>query len=86
MAAAVTLSQQIVFMTIYTADAVFGGPLLGDLPAFVDAIAKRESLPFVSAINLDGGSASAYSSKNVSLDELTPVGSIFCIKEKSQVQ
>lgn len=81
MIAATTESGKLVFITTYNAEAVFDGPTLGDLPSITMSIAQKESLSIHAAINLDGGSASAFFSKTLSLDEITPVGSVFCIQE-----
>jgi uncharacterized protein YigE (DUF2233 family) len=72
----------IFFITVYGSESVFGGPLLGDLPEFIQQISSQESLHITSAINLDGGSASFFYSPETKLSELTPVGSIFCIKNE----
>lgn len=80
MAAAITATGRIVFLALYSADSVFDGPLLGDLPALVEKIGIEENLNIVSAINLDGGSASAFYASGVRLAELTPVGSFFCVQ------
>jgi len=82
MAAALTDDGKILFFAFYSADAVFDGPLLGDMPLLIDEVNKTEKLHITSAINLDGGSASAFYASGVRLSELTPVGSFFCIKEE----
>lgn len=70
----------VIFLTIYNPDSVFEGPLLKTLPDLVGKISTLESFIIDSAINLDGGSASAFYSDTTNLEELTPVGSIFCVK------
>jgi len=63
------------FYAITEKDNVFDGPKLSDLP---ELLAK---LKIDEALNLDGGSASAfYSTSGVRLGELTPIGSFFCGK------
>ena len=84
MIAAVTAEGAIVFITVYNPESVFEGPLLGDLPVILRDIAKRESIHIEEALNLDGGSASAFYTATVKLSELTPVGSVFCIKSRVQ--
>jgi len=80
MVAAKSMDNQLLFLTVYSADSVFDGPLLGDLPTSVMAVSTKENLNIADAINLDGGSASAFYSGDTSLSELTSVGSIFCVK------
>jgi uncharacterized protein YigE (DUF2233 family) len=81
MVAAITSDDAIVFMALFEPEALFDGPLLGDTPEFVKAIAQKESLSIISAINLDGGSASAFYNGDTTLGELTQIGSFFCVKK-----
>ncbi|KKW11013.1 MAG: hypothetical protein UY49_C0010G0009, partial [Microgenomates group bacterium GW2011_GWC1_49_7] len=67
------------FLTVYKEDSVFEGPLLADLPKVIQKINTEENLGIVDALNLDGGSASAFDNGETSLSELTPVGSLFCV-------
>ncbi len=66
------------FGIITVPDNTFSGPLLADLPTVIHDIGVRSDISWISAINLDGGSASAYESDTHSVSELTPVGGIFC--------
>jgi uncharacterized protein YigE (DUF2233 family) len=75
-----TADDRFVFLTVYPADSVYSGPTLSELPSVVASISKKENLGIADAVNLDGGSASAFYNGETSLSELTPVGSIFCIK------
>jgi uncharacterized protein YigE (DUF2233 family) len=75
-----TSDDRFIFLAVYTADSVYSGPLLSELPSVVDSISRKENLGIADAVNLDGGSASAFYNGETSLSELTPVGSIFCIK------
>lgn len=79
---AVALSQDnaVIFLSIFDKDSVYLGPKLSDLPLFVKRIEQELQIEFVSALNLDGGTASAFLSDGVSLSELSPIGSYFCIK------
>lgn len=79
MVIAKTTDNQFIFLTVYSADSVFNGPLLADLPSAVSQISKQNSLGIADALNLDGGSASAFYSGTTGLAELTPVGSLLCI-------
>jgi uncharacterized protein YigE (DUF2233 family) len=83
MVAAISTSGKVVFFTLYTSENTFEGPLLGDTPEIVQRIDKEESLSIISAINLDGGSASTFLTTELTLQEFTPVGSIFCMKNNS---
>lgn len=80
MVAAKTGDGRTVFLAVYMADSVYGGPLLGDLPSVVESISDKEDLGISEAINLDGGSASAFSNGDTRLSELTTVGSLFCVR------
>jgi len=80
MVAGVDEKGQTMFLTVFDPDSVYSGPLLAELPEVLQEI--EPNLPFLllHAVNLDGGSASAFISPNRTLSELTPVGSMFCIK------
>lgn len=78
--AAVTSDKKIIFIALYLPESVFDGPLLADVPKFITAIGQKESLSFTDAVNLDGGSASAFYNQTAALSELTPIGSFFCVK------
>lgn len=69
--AALTEKHQLVFLII-------SSPLLADVPALVSAIGRQINQPFVAAINLDGGSASAFITPAVQLKEYSYIGSFFC--------
>lgn len=69
------------FMTIYTKNSPLDGPLLSDLPSLVFDVVTQKEWPITNAINLDGGSASAFYSPTVSLVEFSPVGSWWCVKK-----
>jgi uncharacterized protein YigE (DUF2233 family) len=78
MVAGKNMYNQLVFFTVYNGDSVYDGPLLTDLPSVIQAIGTKENLNIAEAINLDGGSASAFYSGDTRLSELTPVGSLVC--------
>ena len=77
---ALTKEGEIYFITIYDKESVFIGPLLTNLPELIINIQNEIGVEFDSALNLDGGSASAFYTQNIQLSELTPVGSFFCEK------
>lgn len=65
------------FLAITEKDNSFSGPKLSDVPLILEKL----PLDIVEALNLDGGSASAfYSEKGIRFGELTPIGSFFCGK------
>ncbi len=75
-----TVDGQFVFLAVYSKDSVYSGPLLASLPSIVSSISRKENLGIADAVNLDGGSASAFYNGETNLSELTPVGSLFCIQ------
>ncbi len=77
---ALTKDNEIFFITIYNNESVFVGPLLSNLPELVSVIQNELNIKFDSALNLDGGSASAFYTQEMHFSELTPVGSFFCEK------
>jgi uncharacterized protein YigE (DUF2233 family) len=68
------------FVVFYKADSQYGGPLLADLPKVLEEFAKKQNVSIVDAINLDGGSASAFLTSDASLTEISTIGSFFCVK------
>lgn len=78
--AAVTGDNKLIFMSIYGDGHSFSGPSLQELPALVKEVSDERGLNIADAINLDGGSASAFYSGDVRFSEASPVGSFFCVK------
>lgn len=74
--AALTNNNSLYFIAIVGQDSLFTGPLLTDVPQ----ILTRINPSIVSAINLDGGSASTFLTKDLHIKELSYIGSFFCIK------
>ena len=74
----VGISQKgaVIFLTVYDPENIWSGPKLADTPDVLSSII--ESLQLTDAVNLDGGSASAFIRSDLSLQELTSVGSFFC--------
>jgi len=70
----------LIFMVMYDPASVYFGPNLADLPAIISIIKEQEGLIIQSAINLDGGNASAFKNERLTLTELTHVGSMFCLQ------
>lgn len=75
-----TSRNELYLMAIYSKENAFDGPQLVDLPEVVELVGKELQIRITDAINLDGGSASAFISPDVSLAELSPIGSFFCVK------
>ena len=75
-----TQKGEVYFIILYDKESVFIGPLLADLPELISSVQDEIDVEFISALNLDGGSASAFYTPNTQLLELTPVGSFFCEK------
>lgn len=78
---AIDKQENIVFVAIYTKGSVFDGPNLKDLPNLLNQLNENSSLDLVDAINLDGGTASAFISDSVKLTEFVRIGSYFCVEE-----
>ena len=78
--AAVTGENKTVFLIIYDKNSVFLGPQLSNLPGILKIFEEKSGLALADIINLDGGTASAFISPEVSLPEISPVGSFFCLK------
>ncbi len=68
----------VIFLTIYDPENSWNGPKLADTPGVLSGIMER--LQLTDTLNLDGGSASVFTRGDLSLQELTSVGSFFCIK------
>jgi uncharacterized protein YigE (DUF2233 family) len=77
---AATSGNNLYFLTLYNPDQIYSGPNLADVPTLVSQISRDNNLNIQNAINLDGGMASAFINPNLKLEELTRVGSFFCIK------
>ncbi len=74
-------NKSILFLSFYDPSSVYLGPNLSDLPSLLVNFAEAKNIYIKDALNLDGGSASAFHTTGVSLPEITPVGSFFCIKK-----
>lgn len=66
-------SKQVMLINVDPIDLV-------DLPQKIEEISKKEKLNIETAINLDGGAASAFISPEISISETDPVGSWLCVK------
>jgi uncharacterized protein YigE (DUF2233 family) len=77
--AGLTEENELVVLVIVAADSLFSGPSLVDMPEIVMAVAEREQLSLTGALNLDGGTASAFLTPTLKLKELKPIGSYLCL-------
>lgn len=75
----ITQKGVIIFLTVYDPENTWSGPKLADTPRVLSGLIERFQLR--DAVNLDGGSASAFIRSDLSLQELTSVGSFFCVKK-----
>jgi exopolysaccharide biosynthesis protein len=69
-----------VFLVIYSKNSPISGPLLSELPDILQRLEDKAGLKFVDALNLDGGAHSVFVTDEVSLTELSLIGSYFCLK------
>ncbi len=72
--------QALWFAIIYDPESRFDGPLLKDLPAVLGLVTTSEGLNVLSAINLDGGSASFFKTPHFHLNEFRRIGGLFCYR------
>jgi len=75
-----TTGDSLIFMVIFKKDNYSAGPYLKDLPQILNLINSDIKRDIVSAINLDGGSHSAFITNEVSINEISTIGSYFCIR------
>ncbi len=80
MVVAIDANNDITFLTIFNPTSVYLGPYLTDLADIIREFEKKSGNSYQFALNLDGGTASAFYSDSVRLPELSPIGSYFCIK------
>lgn len=80
MVIAITENSEVLFLAIYKKESTYLGPKLAELPDLLINFSQKTSLKIKSALNLDGGTASAFYTKGLSLGELTKIGGYFCIK------
>jgi uncharacterized protein YigE (DUF2233 family) len=80
MALGLTGNQEVIFLAVTGEKSAASGPNLADLPAVVAAINDQRGLSLENVLNLDGGSASAFLTDEVALDEVTFIGSYFCVR------
>lgn len=79
--AALNEKNELFFLVITKTDSLAFGPLLEDLPLIVEQIGSELNENFQAAVNLDGGTASAFLTRSKSIKEYTWIGSFFCLQE-----
>ncbi|OGM75202.1 hypothetical protein A3H19_06190 [Candidatus Woesebacteria bacterium RIFCSPLOWO2_12_FULL_39_9] len=72
--------DQVTFIAFYNQNNPVDGPRLADLPKLLDELRKDTNLDFDWALNLDGGSHSAFITETVNLKEISSIGGYFCIR------
>lgn len=77
--AANDMKNNLYFLAVYNPESSIQGPNLIDLGQLIKDYSKRNNIEIDNAINLDGGSSSTFFSDSVTLEELVPVGSVFCM-------
>lgn len=77
--AAITNENNLIFMVFYESSSLISGPLLAELPELVDKVTTDSGYEVKDAINLDGGSHSAFISDEVTLTDIQTPGGYFCI-------
>lgn len=84
--------SEVLFLTIYDPVSGYLGSKLADVPEILEKFAKDKEIAIVDALNLDGGSASAFYvrrqddedklayTEGVALGEITHIGSYLCAR------
>lgn len=78
--AGVTDQGQLVLLTIVAKDSLYGGPKLVDVASILQSWQEQTKINLMAALNLDGGTASAFLSPTLKLKELKPIGSYICVE------
>lgn len=79
MVAALSEQGELSFWVVTGDESFFSGPLLADMPELMVELSKQAEIKLSQAINLDGGSASAFVSDKVTIREISSVGNFFCL-------
>lgn len=78
--AAVLGTNEVVFLSVFNLNNKYEGPLLADLPDILELWMEQTNINLADALNLDGGSASAFLTPTTRLSEISPIGSYFCVR------
>lgn len=77
-------NNNLYFISVITKQNSYSGPYLADLPVIFSLSQVQEELPLTTILNLDGGGASFFYSRDNEgefiLSALSPVGSVICVK------
>lgn len=73
-------SGEIYFFAIYNTKSLYMGATIQEVPGLITDFEKENAVDIVDLLNLDGGSASAYITKDLKLTELKPIGGYFCVR------
>ena len=76
---ATTDENEVVFIVVYAKSSPLLGPKLSDLPSVLNELQKNTNLELEEALNLDGGTHSAFITDIKNLTEVANFGSYFCI-------
>jgi len=79
MVVALGQSEELLFLAVTGPDSLASGPLLADLPFIAEKIGQALRVDFKTAINLDGGTASAFLNSEKTIKEYNSIGSFFCL-------
>ena len=79
MVALITGEGKLLFLSFYNPASYYMGPNLEDVPGLLKSFENKTGIEVKDVINLDGGTASALYSEGISLTELRPIGSFFCV-------
>jgi len=82
MVAAQLTGGRMIFVSVFRSESQLDGPALSDLAKVILKIGQLQKWDIDRAINLDGGSASAFYDGDDLIEEWQPVGSLWCIKSK----
>jgi len=77
--AATTDANELILAVLYDKESALQGPKLANLSNLIKTLSDKEKLGIKTAINLDGGSASTFYTKDLNLPEIANVGSFLCI-------
>ncbi len=70
--------KKLLLLVFFMDESPLSGPYLEDLPIIVSKLNKVGSLGISEALNMDGGSASAFRNEGIKLNEWVSVGSWWC--------
>jgi len=78
---AITGENESVFIVFFSPESVYSGPKLADLADVLNEFQSKTGIILADAMNLDGGTASAFYTDEIRLPETKSVGSFLCIKK-----